>query len=172
MRDGNVEDGRGERGNGDHLSRGSKIGFYLAAWSVSTEIDESDGDFSAGDLSLREAVEQANLTSGGDDITFEASMAGKTIALSLGELQVTDSVNITGLGQDQTTIDAQGGSRVFNITRRRRRSRARRPDHHGRSSEFRQRYLQRIARPAARREHRQWQYHGRRGRWDPTTSVR
>ncbi len=82
---------------------------------ASTLVDESDGNFANGDLSLREAVELANLVSGPDVIDFDPQLAGQTITLSLGELVVTDSLTINGLGADQLTIDAQGNSRLFNI---------------------------------------------------------
>lgn len=82
---------------------------------VDTVVDESDGDYSLGDLSLREALGLANGDLGANTITFRSSLAGETISLVLGQLDVTDSVTITGLGADQLVIDAQQGSRVFNI---------------------------------------------------------
>lgn len=82
---------------------------------VDTAVDESDGDYSSGDLSLREALGLANGDLGANTITFDASLAGSTIALELGQLQVTDSVTISGLGADMLTIDAQQDSRVLDI---------------------------------------------------------
>ena len=79
---------------------------------VSTLEDENDSDFSEGDLSLREAI--AN-SSDGDTITFNSNLSGGTITLALGELQVERSVTIQGLGTDNLAIDANSGSRVFNI---------------------------------------------------------
>ncbi|MCA9232087.1 MAG: hypothetical protein KDA57_15670 [Planctomycetales bacterium] len=83
---------------------------------VDTLVDESDGDYSTNDLSLREAVELANANSGADSITFDGSLAGNTITLALGQLEISDSVTVTGLGADQLTIDAGGASRVLRIT--------------------------------------------------------
>ena len=97
---------------------------------VDTLVDESDGDYSAGDLSLREATELARgsvLTA--DSITFAASLTSggpASIVLTLGELAITDALSIIGPGQHLLTIDASGndltpeeingdGSRIFNI---------------------------------------------------------
>ncbi|MEM7313063.1 MAG: choice-of-anchor Q domain-containing protein, partial [Planctomycetota bacterium] len=79
---------------------------------VDNSIDEFDGDFSTGDLSLREAL---SLTGGSelDTITFAPNV--QAILLTLGELNVTGSVEIIGAGQSSLMIDAQGNSRVFNV---------------------------------------------------------
>ncbi len=88
---------------------------------VDTLVDESDGDFRRGDLSLREAIELANANPVPDTIRFDpifTALAGPlpaTILLTEGELAITDSVEIVGLGADQLTIDAQQNSRIFNI---------------------------------------------------------
>ncbi|MEX0726233.1 MAG: choice-of-anchor Q domain-containing protein, partial [Planctomycetaceae bacterium] len=82
---------------------------------VDTLVDESDGDFSTGDLSLREAIEWANANAGADTITFDAGLSGGTITLGGTELAITDAVTINGLGADQLTIDADGLSRIFNV---------------------------------------------------------
>ena len=105
---------------------------------VDTLVDESDGNYSAGDLSLREATELARgsvLTD--DSITFAASLTSggpASILLVLGELAITDALSIIGPGASLLTIDASGndptpnstlddgddlndgdGSRIFNI---------------------------------------------------------
>jgi CSLREA domain-containing protein len=94
---------------------------------VDTLSDELDGDNGPGDLSLREAVQLANVNINmADAITFHASLAGGTILLTQGELAVTDAAMIAGPGAPLLTIDATGndptpemnngdGSRVFNI---------------------------------------------------------
>lgn len=94
---------------------------------VDTLVDEDDGDFSVGDLSLREALGQTNSNFGGmDTIAFDSALAGGTIVLSLGELLISDTVKITGLGDELLSVDASGndptpevnngdGSRVFLI---------------------------------------------------------
>ena len=80
---------------------------------VSTIEDENDGNFSEGDLSLREAIAIAQSD---DTITFDSSLSGGTITLALGELAVNQNfLTIQGLGAENITIDAGGNSRVFNI---------------------------------------------------------
>ena len=82
---------------------------------VSTLDDENDGDFSAGDLSLREAIALANEQEGADTITFDSALSGGTIAIdeSLNrDLTISDSVTINGLGQDNLTLD---GGFVFDL---------------------------------------------------------
>ena len=58
--------------------------------------DESDSNLAANDLSLREAIEQANLTGAPDQITFDAGFSGSTLRLTQGELQITRAVTIDG----------------------------------------------------------------------------
>lgn len=82
---------------------------------VDTNSDIDDGDYSSGNLSLREAIRLANENASDiDQITFDASLAGQTIVLS-GELEITDSVVITGLGADLLTLDGNQNGRIFNI---------------------------------------------------------
>ncbi|MEZ6071650.1 MAG: choice-of-anchor Q domain-containing protein [Pirellulales bacterium] len=95
------------------------IGAYEAqtfAFVVDTYVDESDGDFSPGDVSLREALEITNANPGAETITFAGSLAGNPINLVLGQLTVSDDVTITGLGANDLVIDAQGNSRVMRVT--------------------------------------------------------
>jgi len=99
---------------------------------VDTLADESDGDYSRGDMSLREAIELANqnrFEGVVDTIHFDPALTAAgpaTILLTQGELKITDSLTIEGPGADLLTIDASGndptadvnngdGSRVFNI---------------------------------------------------------
>ena len=67
----------------------------------------------SGPGSLRDAIEQANANPGQDDITFDQSIAGGTINLSSGQLDVTD--NDLSINGNNVTIDAQGSSRVIEI---------------------------------------------------------
>ena len=83
---------------------------------VDNLIDEDDGDFSAGDLSLREALGLANADDGLDTISFDPSLFGQTLAWNLGELVVSSSLRLVGPGADQLTIDAGGNSRFFNFS--------------------------------------------------------
>ena len=88
---------------------------------VDTTIDENDGIYTAGDLSLREAIGLANGNVNGattDEVSFAPrSPAGTaaTFGLSLGELRITDDVTIAGHGAGSTIIDGQQSSRVFDI---------------------------------------------------------
>ncbi len=89
----------------------------MATIIVDTLVDESDGDFSAGDYSLREAVANA---AGGDIIRFAAGISGGTITLSLGEIALTDDLTIDGdvNGDDKAdiTISGNDASRIFYIS--------------------------------------------------------
>ncbi|MFC1596540.1 choice-of-anchor Q domain-containing protein [Planctomycetota bacterium] len=77
-----------------------------------------------GQLSLREAVEAANLDmpvgdspagSGADTIEFAPGLAGGTITLAGTELAITEDLTISGLGADQLTISGGNASRVFSV---------------------------------------------------------
>jgi hypothetical protein len=83
---------------------------------VTTLNDELD--YSNDDVSLREAINSANGSIGVDTITFAADLftgGPASIELALGELQISDSVTITGPGQDLLAIDANQQSRVVNV---------------------------------------------------------
>lgn len=71
------------------------------------------GDSEPG--SLRAAIDQANASPGKDTIVFSKYFnVPRTITLTTGELHISDSVTIRGLGADQLTIDGNG-SRIFTI---------------------------------------------------------
>ena len=94
---------------------------------VDTLDDESDGDYSLGDLSLREAIERSNTFESVDTITFDPTLFGtqQTIALTSQLPTITDALTITGPGQTLLTLDAGHGTdnlpgtgdgfRIFNI---------------------------------------------------------
>jgi hypothetical protein len=79
---------------------------------VDSAEDESDGDFAAGDLSLREAIELANSNPGRETIVFAAALSGSTISLDggLGQLEIASDLDLTG---ENITLDAGGNSRVL-----------------------------------------------------------
>ncbi len=56
--------------------------------------DVDDGNYAAGQLTLREAVNLANSISGADKITFAPSLAGQTIKLGGTELAISQSLTI------------------------------------------------------------------------------
>ena len=102
---------------------------------VDTLDDATDGNYSAGDLSLREAIGLANGSIGTDTITFAAALTSggpATILLSHSQLEIGDPVTVLGPGASLLTVDASGndstpagpivlfatdgdGSRVFQI---------------------------------------------------------
>ncbi|NEP90564.1 MAG: hypothetical protein F6K18_29185 [Okeania sp. SIO2C2] len=81
----------------------------MATFNVTNTMD-------AGNGSLRDAIAMANATPDADTITFDSSLTGMTIGLTSGELSITNSLTINGLGANLLTVDAQqNGFRVFNI---------------------------------------------------------
>jgi len=79
---------------------------------VSTVEDENDGDFSAGDLSLREAIA---LAEAGETISFDSSLGGSSIVLTQGELVINKSISIDAGSVENIAIDGNDNSRVFNV---------------------------------------------------------
>ena len=81
--------------------------------TLSLEVDNAsdmvDGDYGDNEFTLREAIELANANPGDDTITFDSSISDSTITLDGSELEITDSVTITGPGADLLTIDAGNG---------------------------------------------------------------
>lgn len=76
---------------------------------------QTDGN---GLLTLRDAVNIANLVSGNQNITFDSGLSGETITLNGNALEINDSsgvISITGLGASNLTVDAAGNSAVFVI---------------------------------------------------------
>lgn len=81
---------------------------------VSSFLDEADGDYSPGNLSLREAIEIANFNADRNVITFSkdfapipgsfGSSSPVTISLTLGELFIVFDVSIQGPGEDSLRI--------------------------------------------------------------------
>ena len=70
----------------------------------------NNADTGAG--SLRATLAAAH---NGDTITFASSLRGKTITLTSGQLTVTKSIDIKGLGRDELTISGGNASRVFAV---------------------------------------------------------
>lgn len=75
--------------------------------------DIDDGDFSPGNLTLREAIGLANADTDADVISFDPSLAGGTITLTQGQLEIRSSITINGPGADVLTVSAGGASRVI-----------------------------------------------------------
>ena len=83
---------------------------------VDSAADERDGDYSAGDLSLREALSIASRSPDQDVITFDTGLHGQTISMTQDTMIVESSVIIIGPGADLLTIDAAGQLHVFDFT--------------------------------------------------------
>src|SRR5262245_31066196 len=78
--------------------------------STFTVLNLSDG----GDGSLRQAVLDANALPGADDIRFADGLQ-RTIALTGGQLDVTDDLEIRGPGAELVAVSGTDASRVFEI---------------------------------------------------------
>lgn len=81
---------------------------------VDITTDAVDGNYGAGQLSLREAVILANDRTGSDAISFASALNGQTITLLLGEVPITDSVTITG-NVNPIKLAGNNRSRIFNL---------------------------------------------------------
>lgn len=88
----------------------------LSSYVVDNASDIVDGDYSSGQMALREAIILANMHPGGDSITFDPALRGSTLRLVQGELVVEGDLTITGLGASSLAIDGDRASRVFNIS--------------------------------------------------------
>jgi len=76
--------------------------------------DTSDGDYSPGHLTLREAIQRANLMSGHRTITFAPSLVGQTITLTSPLPALAYDVTITAPAGG-ITIDANHQSGILTI---------------------------------------------------------
>jgi predicted outer membrane repeat protein len=94
------------------------IGAYERGLIVSTNVDESDGNYAFGDLSLREALALAAATGAKKTIEFDPSVWDTTISLlsGLGNLAISEDVEILGPGADRLTIASGGSHRVFLVS--------------------------------------------------------
>src|SRR6516164_9806958 len=75
-------------------------------WTVTSPADSGDG-------SLRAMIAAAQ---NGDQIVFDPSLQGQTITLTSGQLAITKSLDIEGLGADQLAVSGNHASRVFSIS--------------------------------------------------------
>src|SRR5229473_5794791 len=69
----------------------------------------------SGPGSLRQAVLDANDQPGADVIRFAHGLHG-TIALTSGQLSITDDLTIDGPGANRLTVSGSSASRVLNIS--------------------------------------------------------
>ena len=80
----------------------------LTTFTVTSLADSGSG-------SLRQAILDANSTSGDDEIVFQSGLNG-TIALSSGQMTISETVEISGNGAANSIVDAQDVSRIFEIS--------------------------------------------------------
>src|SRR5262249_33225356 len=78
---------------------------------LSTLTVTNNADSGAG--SLRAALAAAG---NGDTINFAPSLEGQTIALTSGQLNVSQNITITGLGAKELTVSGSGARRVFAVS--------------------------------------------------------
>lgn len=89
----------------------ASVGAALApAAEAATFTVTNTNDSGAG--SLRQAIEDANADTAADTIVFQAGVTG-TITLTTGQLEITESVTITGPGAANLTVSGNNASRVF-----------------------------------------------------------
>ncbi|MBI2977216.1 MAG: FecR domain-containing protein, partial [Chloroflexi bacterium] len=103
----------------------------LVVDSVADAVDASPGDgvcaTAINECTLRAAIMEANALTGSQTITFSAATNGTPITLALvgtdntaaaGDLDITDTLTLTGNGAANTIIDGNGGAigdRVFHV---------------------------------------------------------
>ena len=88
----------------------------MATFTVNTAADVIAAD---GELSLREAVRQANATAAADTIVFAGALEGRTLVLAQGELALTRDVTIDGDRDNdgrEVTLSGNDASRILRIT--------------------------------------------------------
>jgi hypothetical protein len=69
----------------------------------------------ANSLSLREAITAANIADG-NTIQFDPALAGSTITLTTGEIQISHAMNIVGPGAGKLAISGADASRIFYLS--------------------------------------------------------
>ncbi|MEO2045423.1 MAG: GEVED domain-containing protein [Pirellulales bacterium] len=95
-------------------------GIFGAPYTISPTADGASSIFAAdvdgdGDLDVLSA--SADDSVGFDTITFDMTLEGGTILLAMGELKLTKTFTLDATSLvSGFTIDAQEGSRIFNIT--------------------------------------------------------
>ncbi|MCZ6733432.1 MAG: CSLREA domain-containing protein [Gammaproteobacteria bacterium] len=108
-----------------------QLGLALPVWSatftVNSTIDAADvaaGDGicadASGNCTLRAAIQEANALAGLDTIvlganTYTLSLTGTDDNAAAGDLDITQDVNINGMGANSTIIDGGDIDRVFHV---------------------------------------------------------
>ncbi|HET6576381.1 MAG TPA: choice-of-anchor Q domain-containing protein [Fimbriiglobus sp.] len=95
----------------------ARLGVHLLEDRVTPATFTVANTADAGDGSLRQAVLDANKATGADEIVFDSLFDAKqTIALTSGQLTISDSVTITGPGADLLTVNRAAATN-FRIVR-------------------------------------------------------
>jgi hypothetical protein len=86
----------------------------LSAYVVNSPTDTGSGSGLTGDIRycITQADQPANAAS---TITFDSALSGSTITLSHGQLVISDTMTITGLGASSLTISGNNSSRLFDV---------------------------------------------------------
>ena len=111
---------RGRVAAGTGLTLGAAFALSPAAQAADFTVDDSTDaplgtcTAAANDCSIRDAVDQSNTTVGPDKILFESSLTGSVITL-VNQLNVTDDVEILGLGAGALEVNGDESYRIFDI---------------------------------------------------------
>lgn len=110
-----------------NVSDGADIGAYEAAadplqggepsFIITTLNDHNDGSCTAGDCTLREALQRTNSRPGADTITFASGLSGVLTLLPAqgGHIGLLDSTTITGPGARSLALSAQGQGYLLEV---------------------------------------------------------
>ena len=106
----------GAANNGTNIS---DLGAYEVSHQIVVTTLDDVTDPSDGLISLREAIADAKNSSGTSTITFDPTLAGGTLTLTNGELDIASDVTIEGdidhNGTPDITISGGGSSRIFQV---------------------------------------------------------
>jgi hypothetical protein len=92
--------------------------FATPSYVVNQPLDENDGNYGPGDLSLREAIALCNATAGAHTITFDPTVFANPTTISMipdGQMSISKALTIVGPAA-RLTINANKYGRVFNIS--------------------------------------------------------
>ncbi|QDS86600.1 hypothetical protein EC9_07720 [Rosistilla ulvae] len=82
---------------------------------VDLATDEDDGNVTAGDVSLREALQLAGNAGVASIVTFDPALAGVELILTEGPLVPAGEVTLAGLGADKTIISGNNVQQIMTI---------------------------------------------------------
>ena len=78
--------------------------------------DESDQNYSPGDLSLREAFELGNSNSGFTIVSFDSDLHGEVITVEDSRIVIATDSLVVSPGPDLITISGQNSTQIFRVT--------------------------------------------------------